>query len=232
MRHDFRAARCSRCDEYSIERTAVTAAEEEFLVLSDLSPGSAQKWIALAGAGSRCGIVDGTMHAIHLNPAARVDSGGGPFAVTGGKIVTPSPAATSALAAAWGNALGAYQAGVYEALAEKNMEPTLIVGASALNGAIIAGNPPTDRIAKQLRSFWAFAAQSAAHGLFLPLPVGNSSAPKEVATCSGVDKPSVPGRHHKSREGAQAVLRCCQQSADSHSLVWTFRAPARSGGPC
>ena len=163
-----------------------------------------------------------------------------------------------------GNALGAYQAGVYEALAEKNMEPTLIVG--ALTGAVIAGNPPTGRIAK-LRSFSAFAAQSAAHGLFLPLPVGSSSAPKaaaalhtlvngrpglfepafavlfavalipvaaeqEVATCSGADKPSVPGRRHKSREGAQAVRRCCQQSADSHSLVWTFRAPARSGGPC
>ncbi|MFI0849432.1 MASE4 domain-containing protein [Mesorhizobium sp. IMUNJ 23232] len=31
-----------------MERTAVTAPEEEFLVLSDLSPGSAQKWLALA----------------------------------------------------------------------------------------------------------------------------------------------------------------------------------------
>jgi len=54
-----------------------------------------------------------------------------------------------------GGALGAYQAGVYEALVEHGIEPTWIAGISigAINSAIIAGNPPQDRVAK-LRTFW------------------------------------------------------------------------------
>jgi NTE family protein len=54
-----------------------------------------------------------------------------------------------------GGALGAYQAGVYEALAERGIEPTWISGISigAINSAIIAGNPAADRVAK-LRAFW------------------------------------------------------------------------------
>ena len=43
-----------------------------------------------------------------------------------------------------GGALGAYQAGVYQALAEHGIEPTWVAGISigAINSAIIAGNPP------------------------------------------------------------------------------------------
>jgi NTE family protein len=54
-----------------------------------------------------------------------------------------------------GGALGAYQAGVYEAMVEHGVEPTWIAGISigAINSAIIAGNPPADRVAK-LRAFW------------------------------------------------------------------------------
>jgi NTE family protein len=54
-----------------------------------------------------------------------------------------------------GGALGAYQAGVYEALAERGIEPTWLSGISigAINSAIIAGNPPAERVAK-LRAFW------------------------------------------------------------------------------
>jgi NTE family protein len=54
-----------------------------------------------------------------------------------------------------GGALGAYQAGVYEALAEAHLEPDWVAGISigAINCAIIAGNPPEKRIAK-LREFW------------------------------------------------------------------------------
>jgi NTE family protein len=42
-----------------------------------------------------------------------------------------------------GGALGAYQAGVYEALAEAGIHPDWIAGISigAINAAIIAGNP-------------------------------------------------------------------------------------------
>jgi NTE family protein len=54
-----------------------------------------------------------------------------------------------------GGALGAYQAGVYEALAEAAIHPDWIAGVSvgAVNGAIIAGNPPNSRI-DRLREFW------------------------------------------------------------------------------
>src|SRR5512132_2148260 len=54
-----------------------------------------------------------------------------------------------------GGALGSYQAGVYEALAEADLHPDWVAGISigAINSALIAGNPPTERVAK-LRSFW------------------------------------------------------------------------------
>ena len=54
-----------------------------------------------------------------------------------------------------GGALGAYQAGVYEALAEARVEPDWIAGISigGINGAIIAGNPPDTRV-ERLREFW------------------------------------------------------------------------------
>jgi NTE family protein len=54
-----------------------------------------------------------------------------------------------------GGALGAYQGGVYEALAEADIHPDWIAGISigAINGAIIAGNPPHSRVGR-LREFW------------------------------------------------------------------------------
>jgi NTE family protein len=54
-----------------------------------------------------------------------------------------------------GGALGAYQAGVYQALHEDGMEPDWVCGVSigAINSAIIAGNPPEARLEK-LRIFW------------------------------------------------------------------------------
>jgi len=54
-----------------------------------------------------------------------------------------------------GGALGAYQAGVYQALHEAGIEPDWVSGVSigAINSAIIAGNPPNRRL-KQLRAFW------------------------------------------------------------------------------
>jgi len=54
-----------------------------------------------------------------------------------------------------GGALGAYQADVFEALAEAGLEPDWIAGISigAFNSAIIAGNPPGARV-ERLRQFW------------------------------------------------------------------------------
>ena len=54
-----------------------------------------------------------------------------------------------------GGALGAYQAGVYQALAEANLHPDWVAGISigAINSALIAGNPSERRVEK-LREFW------------------------------------------------------------------------------
>jgi NTE family protein len=54
-----------------------------------------------------------------------------------------------------GGALGSYQAGVYQALAEANLHPDWVAGISigAVNSALIAGNPPERRVDK-LREFW------------------------------------------------------------------------------
>jgi NTE family protein len=54
-----------------------------------------------------------------------------------------------------GGALGAYQAGAYETLCEAGEIPTWVAGTSigAVNGAIIAGNPPERRV-QRLREFW------------------------------------------------------------------------------
>jgi NTE family protein len=63
-----------------------------------------------------------------------------------------------ALVLSGGNALGAYQAGAYEALHDRGLEPDWVAGASAgaTNGAVICGNPPGQRIAS-LGSLWRTA---------------------------------------------------------------------------
>ncbi|MFV3131331.1 patatin-like phospholipase family protein [Niveispirillum sp. KHB5.9] len=57
-----------------------------------------------------------------------------------------------------GNALGAYHGGVYDALCEAGVQPDWIIGASigAVTGAIIAGNPPEERL-NALRRYWRLA---------------------------------------------------------------------------
>ena len=54
-----------------------------------------------------------------------------------------------------GGALGSYQAGAYQALAEANLHPDWVAGISigAINSALIAGNAPEKRVEK-LRAFW------------------------------------------------------------------------------
>jgi NTE family protein len=69
----------------------------------------------------------------------------------------------TALALSGGIALGAYEAGAYEALHEAGggLDPDWIAGASTgvMNAAIIAGNPPERRV-ERLRQFWAEAADA------------------------------------------------------------------------
>ncbi|MDR6625841.1 patatin-like phospholipase family protein [Caulobacter segnis] len=54
-----------------------------------------------------------------------------------------------------GGALGAYQAGVYEGLAQASLHPNWVAGISigAINAALIAGSAPEARVEK-LRAFW------------------------------------------------------------------------------
>jgi NTE family protein len=74
-----------------------------------------------------------------------------------------------ALALQGGGALGSYQAGVYEALAEHDYQPDLVTGISigAVNCALIAGNAPEDRVAR-LRQFWEQVSSPSANWLDLP----------------------------------------------------------------
>ena len=60
-----------------------------------------------------------------------------------------------------GGALGAYQGGVYQALAEADLQPDWVAGISigAINSALIAGNAPEHRVEK-LRMFWESITES------------------------------------------------------------------------
>lgn len=71
------------------------------------------------------------------------------------RIARPERCDRIALVLQGGGALGAYQAGVYQALQEAGLEPDWVSGVSigAVNGTIIAGNPPALRL-QRLRTFW------------------------------------------------------------------------------
>ncbi len=60
-----------------------------------------------------------------------------------------------------GGALGSYQAGVYQALAEADLHPNWVAGISigAINAALIAGNAPDKRV-DRLREFWETVCKS------------------------------------------------------------------------
>src|ERR1700689_1425656 len=77
------------------------------------------------------------------------------FATSGGIIRRPDRCDRIALVLQGGGALGAYQAGVYQALNEAGLEPDWISGVSigGINAAIIAGNRVEDRL-EALSEFW------------------------------------------------------------------------------
>jgi NTE family protein len=73
-----------------------------------------------------------------------------------------------------GGALGAYQLGVYQAMHEAGIEPDWVIGTSigAINGAIIAGNPPAQRL-DRLRQFWHRMEQNALGFAAIPRAMAN-----------------------------------------------------------
>jgi NTE family protein len=78
-----------------------------------------------------------------------------------------------------GGALGAYQAGVYQGLAEANLHPDWVAGISigAINAALIAGNAPDARVEK-LRRFWETVSADplGAWSLEVPMELGGHVA--------------------------------------------------------
>jgi len=69
---------------------------------------------------------------------------------------TTNPSAQTVLVLQGGGALGAYQAGVFQALQEAGMALDWVIGTSigAINAALIAGNTPENRLGR-LQAFWA-----------------------------------------------------------------------------
>ncbi len=70
------------------------------------------------------------------------------------RLTRPAESLT-ALVLQGGGALGAYQAGAFEALADAAHQPDWVAGISigAINAALIAGNPPERRV-QRLQDFW------------------------------------------------------------------------------
>jgi NTE family protein len=85
-----------------------------------------------------------------------------------------------------GGALGAYQVGVYEALAEAGVEPDWVVGTSigAINAGIIAGSPKGERV-DRLHDFWDRIQQGPGLSQYMPAWMA-AAARNAVAVTSGV----------------------------------------------
>ena len=92
-----------------------------------------------------------------------------------------------------GGALGAYQAGCYQALSEAGMEPDWVIGTSigAINAAIIAGNKPEDRIEK-LRTLWQRLEFSGMTALTASLPLFGGPFATWMTMMTGLDNFFVP----------------------------------------
>lgn len=75
-------------------------------------------------------------------------------------VPTRPPFERIALLLQGGGALGCYQAGVYQALAEAGLHPDWVAGISigAINSALIMGNAPEKRV-EALRAFWETVTQ-------------------------------------------------------------------------
>jgi NTE family protein len=86
-----------------------------------------------------------------------------------------------------GGALGAYQAGVYQAMHEAGLEPDWVIGTSigAINAAIIAGNEPDKRIVR-LREFWRRVDRGMAHDIVAQWPFLGPAAANWMTMMQGL----------------------------------------------
>ncbi|GLH81048.1 patatin [Bradyrhizobium sp. SSBR45G] len=88
-----------------------------------------------------------------------------------------------------GGALGAYQAGVYQALHDAGLEPDWVIGTSigAINAGLIAGNPVHERMTR-LQEFWKRMHRSPAWTLPTAFPDFN-----ELLSCWTAVTQGIPG---------------------------------------
>lgn len=86
-----------------------------------------------------------------------------------------------------GGALGAYQAGVYQALHEEGIEPDWVIGTSigAINAAIIVGNPVEKRLAR-LEEFWRIVKHGSLAQAYGSAPFLGAAAAKALTFATGV----------------------------------------------
>ena len=86
-----------------------------------------------------------------------------------------------------GGALGAYQAGVFQGLAEGNIHPDWLIGTSigAINAAIIAGNPPERRF-ERLDAFWSRIRHDPVTQGFGLIPFWGAAAANAAIAIKGV----------------------------------------------
>jgi NTE family protein len=125
----------------------------------------------------------------------------------------------TALVLQGGGALGSYQAGVYEGLAEAGIHPNWVAGISigALNAAVIAGNPAGQRI-ERLRAFWEFICRQPWAPPTLPLL---PAAPADLPDALRIVVDSV--------EATRAMLE--GQNGFFVPRPWYSHAPLASQGP-
>lgn len=86
-----------------------------------------------------------------------------------------------------GGALGAYQAGVYQALDEAGIEPDWVIGTSigAINAGIIAGNRPGQRLPR-LREFWSRMQRDPIAEMFCQVPGWGVMAANAMTVLGGL----------------------------------------------
>ncbi|MFL5287678.1 MAG: patatin-like phospholipase family protein, partial [Rhodopila sp.] len=87
-----------------------------------------------------------------------------------------------------GGALGAYQAGVYEALHEAGLRPDWVIGTSigAINGSLIAGNRPDQRL-DRLKAFWKRVGHRSLPTLLGSLPFGGLQLANWMTMANGIE---------------------------------------------
>ncbi len=117
----------------------------------------------------------------------------------------PAATADRALVLQGGGALGAYQAGVYEALAETSARLDWVAGVSigAINAALIVGNAPGQRVAR-LREFWNLV--SSGWGQQIPATsFGDRSLLNQLSATTAVMF-GIPGFFQPRSEASLALL--------------------------